>query len=753
MKNLIAIFLLTFCTLSFAQEELNPLSANPSLYIDSPTQLRSGGGIDSTFTYTFGSLDITDVWDDFSVNKFVNYPPNYTDGNVSSQWYFCLMNSVNTVPEPTNVIYCDETKARHDTISIVSGIPTTFTTNFTPHSIWVNDLDNFPVTGQTYDLYDECYVIIDSIIDGVPNTTQDTIWYTTDPTYVQDSANVFSAFMSDPNNIWVDNSACHNYRFAVDPWSLGVATFDGVDSTGLPYDFGNENAYGDADALTSKAINLTGHTNVFLTFLYQAQGYGNMPEEADSLVVDFWLVDSLEWYNIWYPPVFPAANQWDTAHIAIPPNFLENGFRFRIRNKASTSGALDHWHLDYVEMVENPILPWEPYKDLAISMPLVSLLKDYTAAPWDHFRNLASPIDKMIDTAYLQVYNSDNTPTNVGSTSMFLNVNYDGINQLNYQLPNPGLIPPWTSNWELGTNYFPFFVSSNYTFDAPGNDSIALFDVTINADADVAASNAHEVNDTIKFQQAFKNFYAYDDGSAEVGYGITGSNSQLAYGFEAYEADTLAGVLMHFVPTVTDVSDYIMLLTIWNDNDGVPGDILYQDDYFTPHYPEYGASKNEFRYYTFVNTDYPSEIVVPEKFYVGWEQIESQTLNIGMDRNTNSGSNIKFNVGGEWITSSQEGSLMIRPVFSTAINHTLNIDEENISENISMYPNPTTEVVSFSGLRGDFEVSVYDMSGRLVALDNNMRSIDVSNLQTGVYLVNVNDQNGNSIFSEKLIKQ
>jgi hypothetical protein len=198
-----------------------------------------------------------------------------------------------------------------------------------------------------------------------------------------------------------------------------------------------------------------------------------------------------------------------------------------------------------------------------------------------------------------------------------------------------------------------------------------------------------------------------------------------------------------------------MLLTVWDDNgSGEPGDILYQDDFFTPHNPEYGASKNEFRYYEFVNTEYPSEIVVGEKFFIGWEQIESQTLNIGMDKNTNSAQNIKFNVGGSWITSSQTGSLMIRPVFSTAINNTLSLeDAEPLDYNINMYPNPTSNMVSFNGLPDSYEIIVYDMSGRVVALDNNISAIDVSYLQNGVYLVNVNNESGSTIFSDKLIKQ
>ena len=390
---------------------------------------------------------------------------------------------------------------------------------------------------------------------------------------------------------------------------------------------------------------------------------------------------------------------------------------------------------------------------MAVSYPLYSLLEDYTAVPWDHYLNLATPNDQMIDTSFLQVYNSDVDATNVGA-GMELEISYNGGVQNTYTLGNPGGPLPWTSNWVLGMNGFPFEVATNHPFfDAPGNDTMATFDVKINANAAVAGSNVYTVNDTTYFQQEFKNYYAYDDGSAEVAYGIQGSNSQLAYEFNAYEADTLSGILMHFVPTVTDVSSNVMLLTVWSDNGGVPDQILYQDNFFQPHFPTYGGSKNEFRYYEFVNPDYPSKISVPQKFYVGWEQIDSQSLNVGMDRNIVNNSKIFYNVGGSWIGSSQPGSLMIRPVFSTAINNTLRLVDEKIETDVNMYPNPTSNNVSFSGLPDSYDIVLYDMSGRMVYAESNNNTLDISFLQNGIYIVDIRNEDGQPVFTDKLIKE
>jgi hypothetical protein len=755
MKHLLLLFPIAFAAFSFGQEELTPLSSNPSLYTNKQFQSRASGGtsIDSTFTYTFTSLQLTDVWDDFSANKFVNYPPTYTGANVTSQLYYCLMNSTNTIPEPAAIAYCDGDSVYHDTISVVAGLVTSVKTLFTTaHSIWINNLDALPLEGELINLYDECYATIDSIIDGVPDPSQDTLWRT--PNYLQDSARVFAADMNDPSKIWINRNACHNYRYAIDPWSLGVATFDGVDSTGMPYEFGDDNAYGDADFLTSKPIDLFGTSNIFFQFLYQAQGHGNMPEAQDSLIVEFWLVDSLRWYPIWDNTILPAPNQWDTAFIAVPPNFLEDGFKFRIKNKASLSGALDHWHIDYVSLEENLLLVPQNFGDYAISEPIRTLLKDYTSVPWDHYTGLADPNSVMLEEAKLRVYNSDVDATNFGASGT-LEIDYNGSNQASLGLPIQPNQTAWDGTWVLGISQYPIPWATQHTFDAAGNDTLATFNMRINARADIggaSASNQHLENDTLYFDQVFKNYYAYDDGSAEVGYGVTGTNSLLAYGFEAYEVDTLTGILMHFVPTVTDVSSFIFLMTVWTDDNGEPGDILYQDDYFFPHYPEYGGAKNEFRYYEFVNPAYPSEIVVPQKFHVGWEQIESQTLNIGMDRNIDNGMHIQYNVNGTWVTSSQEGSLMIRPVFSTGINHTLSF-REDLDSTIEMYPNPTTNEVNFNGLKGKYTISVYDMSGREVAQEGDLPSVTVAHLQNGVYLVNIIDFNGETVFTEKLIKQ
>lgn len=769
MKNQLLLLLFMGFAVAFGQETIYPLQTNPYLFQKKPIQsterTTSFNLIDSTFIYNIDTLDTIPLRDDFAVSKFEPYDADYGDANVSSIWEYALLDG--STPLHVDSTYCDSTLARHDTVTVTEGVVEVFTSNFpTVQTVNVSDLCTYPVEYTTMELFRECYTLIDSVIDGVADPTQDTVFYA--PQYEQDSANVFFVDVDNPSNIWVDNSACHNYRYAINPWSLGVVTFDGVDENGVPYEWGNPAAYGEADVLTSKHINLEPYSNVFISFLFQAKGHGNDPDPADSLLLDFWDVGTQAWYQSgWKTDGNVEPNQWDTVFLPVPLVFLDNGFRFRFRNYASTSAALDHWHIDYVNLQEVPGLTLGSFDDLAISYPVNTLLEDYVAVPWDHYKALADPTSKMLDVGSIEVYNSDNDATSFDTCEV--NISHEGSLQANLELPNYASGDGWTGNWETGINSFPYDLATEYTFNSsvePGPQT--AFDIRVNIGENVGTgANKDLQNDTTYFQQRFDNYYQYDDGSAEAAYGLSGAFAQLAYEFEAYQVDTLTGILMHFMPWVEDLGTKIFLLTVWEDDGGQPGEIIYQDDFFEPHFPEYDGSKSGFKYYEFYNDE--QTVLIPgdpkgrrgvvltgTKFYVGWEQLDEQSLQIGLDWNIDHGDKVWRNTGGTWLQSSFECSLLIRPVFSTGLNPTLSApDQEAVSEvsEVGMYPNPSTGNLSFSGTPDHFVTTVFDMSGRMVHQSSNETAIDLSHLNSGVYLVDLRDENGISLFSDKLIKQ
>lgn len=764
MKQILfSAFLLTV-GLVFGQEKISALRTNPSIYTEQAPLTRASemNDLDSTFQYEFGNIDLQYVWDDFSINKIEQFKANFDEPGVTSELFYHLMDVTNTFPQDPDLVFCDSLYAHHDTVKIEAGIEVEVARHypFTPFDIWVNDLDFYPVEGELVEnVFQECYVLIDSLVDGVLDPDQDTVWFNQPfgSAYVQDSARVFTKMVTDTNVLWVDNFACHNYTFAYRPWSLGVATLDGVDQNGRPYEFGNEAAYGIADYLTTRSINLAGESNVYLTFLYQAEGFGNMPEPTDSLILEFWDQSEQTWYKMWNNPPDFVADDWDTVHIAVPISMLENGFRFRFYNYASLSGALDHWHLDYVSLKADAFPTVDNFSDLAISYPVVTLLKDYTAVPWDHYVATTGS-EKMLEKSDLYMYNSNLVSINFSPGAF--SIRKEGVLQGGspYVIPSKGVGDP---NYLVGFNECLFDVASNYAYNQGAGGVQAAFDVEVNIASATAAPNKHRVNDTTRFTQRFDNYYAYDDGSAEAAYGIEGVGSLMAYKFEAYQPGELTGILMQFVPTVTDLSGEVFLLTVWADNAGEPGQILYQDDYFESHSPEYSGSKTGFRYYTFTNDDSLNAdgyLPVGEVFYVGWQNISSASLNIGLDWNRTNGDKVFRNTAGSWITSSFDMSLLIRPVFSTGLDYTLSngrdpqLKEQSKAE-IKLYPNPANTQFALSGLPDDFNITVYDLSGRTVINANNESNIDISFLENGAYIVTVQSPSGENIYTAKLIKK
>jgi hypothetical protein len=765
MKKITIALTVLVSGISFAQEVISPLQINQSIYQEqSHTRASELNNLDSTYIYEFATLPLIYAHDDFSKNKFEQFDADPLDGGVTSVLYHRLMDITNTIPQDPGLIFCDSMHAHHDTVivnALGAEVDRVTSYPFTPYDIWVNDLDFYPVEGvENYGVFQECYTLVDSIIDGVLDIDQDTIWYNEHPTaYVQDSARVFTKVVTDTNTLWQDNFAHHNYTFAVNPWSLGVATFDGLDENGFPYEFGNDGAQGIADYMTSRPIDLSvvsGSDIVYLTMIFQAEGFGNMPDAFDSLVLEMKLPGLEEWQHEWSVSGDDVtADGWDTLYISVNTGYYEDGFQFRFKNYASLSGALDHWHIDYVKLSVEPLPFIESFNDVAIQYPINTILKDYTRVPWDHYVANTTGSEHMLDSIVFRTFNSTTTNTSLAFGEW--EVRYGGILQGGSPFNIPNTAAPG-ADLLVGSSTMTFAGASDYSFDAGLGGAQAAFDLEFSfTDAAGPDKNVFKGNDTTTFTQRFDNYYAYDDGSAEAAYGIEGAGSLLAYKFEAYQAGNLKGILMQFQPSVTDLRDEVFLLTVWDDAGGEPGEIIYQDDYFESHTPEYSGSKDGFRYYEFKNMEYlnagDTSLTVSEVFYVGWQKIGSQSLNIGLDWNIDNGDKVFRNTSGTWLTSAYDMSLLIRPLFSTGLDYTLEVEDLEESQELLMFPNPATQAITIPGLSGDYELRIFDMSGRIVTSVQNQHQVNVSDLESGFYLVDVRDMEGISIYASKLIKE
>lgn len=714
MKYFYAILCLISASVSFAQESLEPIGFQKRGHL--AVKLKSTATFDSTFVYTFDTLQLP-IFDEFSSSKFQDLTAVPGAPNVSEQLFHRLLDVSNN-PLPANAAYT-ATVTKLKTYS--NGLLTE--TDLPATTIKVGSLAAYPVAYGSQVVYPP-YFIYDTL--DFPNDP-DTV-FIFQPEFTQDSARLFTAHLADQDAIWTDYYAYRNFTHAKDPWTLGVVTFDGLDENGYPYNFGTASV-GYADFLTSKTIDLSGfapNDSIYLSFLVQPEGLGDEPEQNDSLVLEFYNAGQDDWERVWSLRGSDVTD-FKVGHIRITQNaYLTAGFRFRFKNYGGLSGMLDEFHLDYVHLRSGSGYQDTLFKDFAFVYPLGSLIETYTQVPWDHWVNDPTHMNGNVKAT---VRNGSNVAENNinGTVAVQVAGTTEGTFTMIGQTLSGGNI-----NYAPRTVYESYHdFSGGYVFSTTAVEE-KTFDVIATASAPFPNFTG---NDTSYTQQHFGSEYAYDDGSAEAAYGITGAQARLAYRFVPYEADTLIGVNMHFVPSVNDVSNKLFLLTVWADNAGQPGAVLYEDDFLYPRQPVYEDDRGIFTTY-YLND---SSLALPNApFYIGWRQIDLDRLNIGFDRNNDQSGNTFYslNGGASWIGSSLEGAMMMRPVFSTAANASLSVTESKLDLDWVIYPNPAMDEIN---LRWDkatpfYGMEVLDQFGKVVAYSNEL-SASIQHLAKGVYFV------------------
>jgi hypothetical protein len=277
MRFRISLLFFLLGSLTFAQGlEVGPILRNFQLS-PKPAQLKSTTNqIDSTFFYSPDTLSLP-FFDEFSSDKFQKYEQDFSAPGITQQVFYQLLNPQTQQALAPNASFTDQATFRR-TFDVNSG---TYTDSIFPTiAVKVGDFSAFPIVYGTLDLYPP-YYIYDTI--GIPDTP-DTIWVQ-NPTYFQDQATIFFATLNDPGALWLDSYAYRNDRYAVNPRSLGVVTFDGLDANGYPYAIGTS-ITNTADYLHSKPLDLSPFNaadSLYFSFLVQPEGLGDVPESTDSV--------------------------------------------------------------------------------------------------------------------------------------------------------------------------------------------------------------------------------------------------------------------------------------------------------------------------------------------------------------------------------------------------------------------------------------------------------------------------------------
>ena len=524
---------------------------------------------------------------------------------------------------------------------------------------------------------------------------------------------------------WIDNDVFINRNYPVNPINIGVATFDGLDSIGRPRNLSSETVHGSSDYLTSRPIDLSNLSEVYLSFYLQSTGLGNEPEFNDIFMLEFLDADSV-WQIIWDTTGY-SLSDFEKINITINENtFLHNTFQFRFHNKATLSGNFDHWHIDNVLLTDDLLL-FNDIEDVAFVYETSQMLNFYSSIPWKHFDQ---------NRAVYMASNMDTWVRNNYMTTQSVDYSYDIYTQDN------DLIFHYPSTGPSRNDEIPPFQTDNFSYsdDSPAAITVGVsafpsssIDLESNSFTIVQSlatddNDLFKVNDTLKYVQNFDNYYALDDGSAEASYGINVEGGMVAMLFNISENDTLKAVQIHFEENYEDSDGLAFSITLWNKESDIPSDVIYQSQIF---YPEFTDFKNGFYEYVLENP-----ISVSGPVFIGWQQYYDEIINIGLDKNTINNDRMFYNLGSGWNQSNCadcDGTWMIRPVFGSL---TVSSIENGLSNSFSVFPNPASSSVNVEYDK-PHTISIINLSGKQVYknFSEGRLNIDLQSFSKGIYIL------------------
>ncbi|MEQ9166225.1 MAG: T9SS type A sorting domain-containing protein [Fulvivirga sp.] len=564
------------------------------------------------------------------------------------------------------------------------------------------------------------------------------------------------------DSLWVNSESVYiGDGLGLNPPSIGVASFDGIKSDGGSYS-GSTTA--STDSLTSCPIDLSGLTvasNVYLSFFYQFGGNGETPEETDSLRVEFKNASG-QWISVW-PQGAAIDRSGDFVQTLIKvdsANHLHDQFQFRIQAFGRPQGFYDIWNVDYVYLNKGRSPSDNHYPDRTISSPLTSIFDGFYAIPARHYRTSqnkvpsykVSSVDNPNDE--FQPYDNFYSGTIVSWKDNIKNTySFPEIYRGTPSIKNPQIITEQLdglfTNLVIPEGQDSIFISLKTYILATDN---VYPDPITEGGGDYDAKYEpidFRNNDTIRNEYVLKDYYAYDDGTAEFGAGLNFAGNSLAIKFPITPTvtDTLIAVDMYFPLSQTDPTGRSIDIIVW-ENDTVPINVLMRETFTLGRDPKPN---------TFIRYYLKSPVTLSEDFYLGYRQNGNGQLSLGFDISNVSTDKAFFNLGNLWQTipeSNLSGSFMVRPVFGETIPFDPTTGIENDREQtIVIYPNPSSGIFNIRGRFDNFEV--FDMYGKSVAQEHHVSdepaTIDLSALSDGLYFVRV--KSGIATKTLKIIKK
>ena len=480
------------------------------------------------------------------------------------------------------------------------------------------------------------------------------------------------------------------------------------------------------------------------------QGQISIP--CDSV---FTTVADTTWYHIWSVPgqkleTFMTENEGQYFKQVMIPirdlRYFKDNFYFRFYNYASIVNASlpsnrsneDNWNIDFVYLNINRSVYDTDYPMLTFSGQRPSFFNRYQSIPYRQYR--VNPNSSMRESLSLDIANLDGVDH---EANYYYTVQQIGGGQHYTRVLEPVTIHPYKTNDylqcpEYGESpacpYVGELFALNMWYDSVSYQiSHYLYDSTANP----------PLVDSMVYRMGMYNYYAYDDGIPELGYGVSNAGGKFAVRFDIADYDTIQGVQLLFNHTLKNANEKYFDIVVWKDENGKPGDTLFT---MKSQRPQWQEQPYRFTYYKFNRT-----VTTANTFYIGIEQSSGGLINIGMDASIDNSQYIFVNTNGAWQSSSTRGSLMIRPVVGSS--YYIGVEEQESAASVHLYPNPAKDVLH---LEGDFKegvLSIYGLTGRKVYQGEYQPTISISDFNSGLYFIHITTSEGQVITQKFIIEK
>ncbi|MEM7548628.1 MAG: T9SS type A sorting domain-containing protein [Bacteroidota bacterium] len=537
----------------------------------------------------------------------------------------------------------------------------------------------------------------------------------------------------------------------INPPSINVAVLDGVDQSGQPYNFSSDIAQV-VDVLTSQFIDLSSFTvssNIFLSFFWQLEGRGETPDQDDELRIQFkdqdgqWITQGTISGDAEQDPDF--FNFIDFGLTAQSDSiFFHESFQFRLQAFGDPSGIFDFWLVDYFRMNTGRSPGDRSFEDEAFVTNPTSILGSLTAIPLDHFIEAELSLDT-IPEADVVTLNEDRF---AGGISVFgININtFLRDTETDFIIDSLSFTDPIDSTIVIGDPVREFSETFqvvtfneatatedqllNYFQANPDRDSIVI-ETSMSFISDFDSSAVFEetnANSSVSSLVNFTNFYAYDDGEAEQGFGIRQRDGQVAVRYIIEKEDLLNQFDVYFPPTNADPGPirFFIRTELNDDNSG----LIYIDQIERRPDQFLAVELNQFR-----SIQLERGVTVGDTIFIGYQQSSSEErVFVGYDRNTDTRNAIFQNISGSWIPldpSTEPGSIMIRPKFVDTDEVITSIGKIE-QQNLVVYPNPSKGIFNIEGQFDFYEL--YNLSG-IKVLEGNQAQMDIGTFRSGLYIL------------------